>query len=221
MAAVFCASFRRRAMVWRRRVILTRSSRAASSAGTGARGMAPACAGASWAGAMGADGATAAATSSFITRPSLPVGVTASREMPASVMAFLAEGASSTSRGTVGSGPAMGASEGSLTVEGTPSNAFVTLSFSFGAAVATAPSVICASRALAATVVPSAATISARTPATGEGTSRETLSVSNSHRISSTATASPTFLNQVATVASVTLSPRAGTRTSVVMISFL
>ena len=38
MAAVFCASFRRRAMVARRRVILTRSSRAASSAGPGARG---------------------------------------------------------------------------------------------------------------------------------------------------------------------------------------
>src|SRR5215213_5510822 len=37
MAAVFCASFRRRAMVWRSRVIFTRSSRDASSAGEGAR----------------------------------------------------------------------------------------------------------------------------------------------------------------------------------------
>ena len=37
MAAVFCASFRRRAMVWRKRVMCTRSSRAASSAGDGAR----------------------------------------------------------------------------------------------------------------------------------------------------------------------------------------
>ena len=37
IAAVFCASFRRRAMVWRSRVIGTRSSRAASSAGDGAR----------------------------------------------------------------------------------------------------------------------------------------------------------------------------------------
>ncbi len=35
MAAVFCASFRRRAMVWRSRVMRTRSSRAASSAGDG------------------------------------------------------------------------------------------------------------------------------------------------------------------------------------------
>ena len=39
MAAVFCASLSRRAMVWRSRVILTRSSRAASSAGIGARGI--------------------------------------------------------------------------------------------------------------------------------------------------------------------------------------
>ena len=37
MAAVFCASLRRRAMVWRRRVMRTRSSRAASLGGEGAR----------------------------------------------------------------------------------------------------------------------------------------------------------------------------------------
>ena len=37
IAAVFCASLRRRAMVWRSRVIGTRSSRAASSAGDEAR----------------------------------------------------------------------------------------------------------------------------------------------------------------------------------------
>ncbi len=38
MAAVFCASFSRRAMVWRSRVIFTRFSRAPSSAeGAGAR----------------------------------------------------------------------------------------------------------------------------------------------------------------------------------------
>src|ERR1700712_3314786 len=35
IAAVFCTSLRRRAMVWRSRVIFTRSSRAASSAGGG------------------------------------------------------------------------------------------------------------------------------------------------------------------------------------------
>ena len=37
MAAVFCASLRRRAMVWRRRVMRTRSSRAASLGTDGAR----------------------------------------------------------------------------------------------------------------------------------------------------------------------------------------
>ena len=37
MAAVFWASLRRRAIVWRSRVIRTRSSRAASSGGEGAR----------------------------------------------------------------------------------------------------------------------------------------------------------------------------------------
>ena len=117
------------------------------------------------------------------------------------------------SRGTVGSGPATGASEGSRTVEGTPSRALVTLSLAAGAA---APSVTMASRAEAATVVPSGAMISIRTPATGLGTSTETLSVSSSHSISSCFTASPTFLNQVETVASDTLSPREGTITSVI-----
>ena len=37
IAAVFCTSFSRRAMVWRSRVIFTRSSRAASSAGEALR----------------------------------------------------------------------------------------------------------------------------------------------------------------------------------------
>src|ERR1043165_6936301 len=37
IAAVFCASLSRRAIVWRSRVIFTRSSRAASSAGGGGR----------------------------------------------------------------------------------------------------------------------------------------------------------------------------------------
>ena len=73
------------------------------------------------------------------------------------------------------------------------------------------------SRASTPTVSPSAATMSERVPATGEGTSTVTLSVSSSQSISSTATVSPGFLNQVATVASVTDSPRVGTRISVLM----
>ena len=80
-----------------------------------------------------------------------------------------------------------------------------------------APLAILASKASTPTVVPSAATISLRTPAAGLGTSTVTLSVSNSHSISSKATTSPGFLNQVATVASVTDSPKVGTRISVVI----
>ena len=73
----------------------------------------------------------------------------------------------------------------------------------------------------AGTVVPSGAMISARTPATGLGTSTETLSVSNSHSISSSFTTSPGFLNHVDTVASVTLSPSEGTITSIITICSL
>jgi hypothetical protein len=70
MAAVFCASFSRRAMVWRRRVIFTRSSRASSPAEDGAR----AAAGAAGA-ACGAEIplAKASSTSPFRTWPRLPV----------------------------------------------------------------------------------------------------------------------------------------------------
>ncbi len=85
----------------------------------------------------------------------------------------------------------------------------------FGAASAGAPDCeITASLPPASTVVPSSARISPSVPAAGEGTSTETLSVSSSQSISSTSTASPGFLNQVATVASVTLSPSVGTRIS-------
>ena len=69
MAAVFCASFRRLAMVRRSRVMRTRSSRSAR--GRGPAGTAGLAAGA-------ADGAgiedSAAITSALVARPSLPVG---------------------------------------------------------------------------------------------------------------------------------------------------
>src|SRR5439155_26416264 len=65
-----------------------------------------------------------------------------------------------------------------------------------------------------ATVSPSFTAISESTPAAGAGTSSVTLSVSNSTSGSSTATASPGCLNHLATVASVTDSPRLGTRMS-------
>ena len=178
-------------MVWRRRVIFTRSSRAASSTGRGAAGALTTGAGAGAAAAA----AMARATSSFIARPSLPVPVTASRGRPASAIAFLAAGASSTSLfdGADGAGAAE--------------------ALEAGADALTAPPMT-ASLALASTVVPSGAVISESTPAAGEGTSTETLSVSSSQSISSAATVSPTCLNHVETVASDTDSPKAGTMTS-------
>ena len=93
-----------------------------------------------------------------------------------------------------------------------------------GEAAVAAPafSSMVASSASTPTVWPSLATISASTPEAVAGTSTVTLSVSSSQSISSILTASPTFLNQVATVASVTLSPRVGTRISaMVQRSFL
>ncbi len=138
-------------MVWRRRVIFTRSSRAASSAGTGARGAAAAGAGA----AAGAAGACAArATSSFITRPSRPVPVTASRLRPASAIAFFAEGrildvlrrggggAGASGRGVMSTGPSAGT--------GCPG-----VSETAGAGPPATTGVMVASLALAETVEPS------------------------------------------------------------------
>src|SRR5262249_21226991 len=87
------------------------------------------------------------------------------------------------------------------------------------AAAPAAPSVIWPSSAPTATVSPSLAMISPSVPAEGAGTSIVTLSVSSSTKGSSTATASPAFLNQRPMVASVTDSPSVGTRISV-MASF-
>jgi hypothetical protein len=61
------------------------------------------------------------------------------------------------------------------------------------------------------------AVISPSVPADGAGTSMVTLSVSSSTNGSSTATASPAFLNQRPMVASVTDSPSVGTRISIMM----
>ncbi len=55
------------------------------------------------------------------------------------------------------------------------------------------------------------------TPLTGEGISVSTLSVEISSRPSSAWIVSPTFLSQRVTVPSVTLSPRAGRTTEVLM----
>ena len=82
MAAVFCASLRRRAMVWRSRVIFTRSSRAASSAGDGARTCTAAAGCATGVGAAAAR-SIAASMSPLVTRPSLPEPATPAGSTPA------------------------------------------------------------------------------------------------------------------------------------------
>src|SRR5581483_724939 len=83
MAAVFCASLRRRAMVWRSRDMRTRSSRDASSAGDGAR---------TATGAAGPGGGADSA-SILVMRPSLPVPAIVAASRPRSAMIFWADGA--------------------------------------------------------------------------------------------------------------------------------
>ena len=137
-------------------------------------------------------------TSSFIILPSLPVPNKVCSLISFSFISFLAEGAFSIS--------------------------LIFLSF-FGAIFFTdfsvfvftnSPSLTIPRIASSPTVSPSLAIISDNVPETVDGTSTVTLSVSSSHNISSIATVSPGLLNQVATVASVTLSPRVGTFISVI-----
>lgn len=87
--------------------------------------------------------------------------------------------------------------------------------FAAGATTAPLPSPIRPSSAPTATSLPTGAAISLKTPAAVALTSKVTLSVSSSTRGSSTAIASPTPFNHLATVAWLTDSPRAGTRISV------
>ncbi len=87
--------------------------------------------------------------------------------------------------------------------------------FSAFACTAAPPLLMAPSRAPTATVCPSVTLMSPSTPEMGAGTSTVTLSVSSSTSGSSTLTASPDFLNHLPTIASVTLSPRVGTRISV------
>ncbi|CAH0195472.1 hypothetical protein SRABI128_01612 [Microbacterium sp. Bi128] len=79
------------------------------------------------------------------------------------------------------------------------------------------PSPIFARIAPTSTVSSSWTRISSITPETGEGISVSTLSVEISNRPSSSWTVSPTCLSQRVTVPSVTLSPRAGRTTEVLM----
>src|SRR3954462_8938237 len=149
--------------------------------------------------------------SPLVTRPSFPEPGTVAASIPLSAEILRTDGASGASAagalGGAGGGGGAGAAEALAGAAGL-------------AAAPAAPSLICPSSAPTATVSPSLATISPSVPADGAGTSIVTLSVSSSTNGSSTATASPAFLNQRPIVASVTDSPSVGTRISV-MICFL
>src|SRR5436853_1960295 len=155
--------------------------------------------------------------SPLVTRPSLPEPGTVAASMPLSAEILRTDGASGASAGgafgaaAAGAGAAEGGGGGAAALAGAAAGL---------AAAPAAPSLICPSKAPTATVSPSLATISPSVPADGAGTSIVTLSVSSSTNGSSTATASPAFLNQRPIVASVTDSPSVGTRISV-MICFL
>ena len=225
MAAVFCASFRRRAMVWRSRVICTRSSRAASSGADGART------------GTRRQATGVGATRPFDRRQHVALG-------DAAVLAGAGDGRRRRSRfsaailRTDGDGgqprPVFGRARGLRR-------------HAAAAALRHAASIGCGRRGLL--VGPAGrhrrrlsarpprrrdlakqradrdglAVLGARsrpsTPAAGAGTSMVTLSVSSSTSGSSTATGSPGFLNHLPMVASVTDSPSVGTRISVVIAS--
>src|SRR5277367_3840483 len=213
IAAVFCASLSRRAMVWRNLVRRTRSSREASSGAEGARKAIGAGSGAI-AGATGAgaglagsglapsglgdsDLAISRSTSPSSTWPRLPLPVTALRSMPFSTAIFAADGAGGIAVA------AEGLEAGALALAGADAAAD---------AGDTAPS-----NAPIDTVSPVWADTSDSTPGAGALISSVTLSVSSSTNGSSAFTASPRCLNHLPTVASVIDSPRVGTRISVAM----
>src|SRR6476469_2719595 len=151
--------------------------------------------------------------SPLVTRPSLPEPGTVAASMPLSAEILRTEGANGASADVVFGAAAATAGGG----DGGAAAALAGAAAGLAAAPA-APSLICPSSAPTATVSPSLAVISPSVPADGAGTSIVTLSVSSSTSGSSTATASPAFLNQRPMVASVTDSPSVGTRISVMVV---
>ena len=161
--------------------------------------------------------------SPLVTRPSLPVPDTVAGSIPLSAAIRRTDGATGVSGALdLGSASALGGTRGRGSSSAAPIGVVVAVFWSgrpVGAAGgladgAPAPSLIWPSSAPTATVSPSFAAMSDRTPAAGAGTSIVTLSVSSSTSGSSTATASPGCLNHLPMVASVTNSPSVGTRIS-------
>src|SRR5476651_1680825 len=183
----------------------TRSSREASSAGDGAR----ICTGAATGVGVAAARSIAAIMSPLVTWPCLPEPSTLDGSMPLSAAILRTEG---------GAGIADGAAAGAA-FGGSAGLAAGAAAVGLGEAP-TVPSLIWPRIAPTPTVAPFLAAISPSTPEAGAGTSSVTLSVSNSTSGSSTETASPGCLNHLPTVASVTDSPRVGTRISVMVQPF-
>ena len=209
-------------MVWRSLVMRTRSSRASSPGPDGARTTTFGVSG----GCEGAPLAMTSRTSPFSTWPRLPEPCTWSTAMLLSASSLAAAGAGGILRSSTGPSPATLAvlTSACLTVDAPADPAACAIASGlvaglepspFLAGFAPAPASILPSNAPTPTVSPSFAVMSARTPAAGDGTSTVTLSVSSSTSGSSTATVSPAFLNHLPMVASVTDSPRVGTRISV------
>src|ERR1043165_4623682 len=147
--------------------------------------------------------------SPLVTRPSLPVPSTLAGSIPVSAAIRRTEGASGASAAaTFGGAAGVGAGAGFASAAGFAAAGF---------AGAPAPSLIEPSSAPTATVSPSFAAISPSVPAAGAGTSIVTLSVSSSTTGSSTETGARGLLNHFPIVASVTDSPKVGTRISVMM----
>ena len=201
IAAVFCASFRRLAIIRRKRDIGTRSSRASLVRGPAGAGAVLAAGAAILADPL----AIAFCTSALVRRPSFPVPEIAAGLRLFSSTSLRTAGdntaaaaeAAAAGAGAAGAGVAVGAGAGAV--------------FAAGLAAGAAPSSTNANSASTPTVSPSFATISANTPFTGDGTSNVTLSVSSSTIASSAPTASPADFIHLATVASTTDSPRTGT----------
>src|SRR3954453_13548881 len=228
MAALFCASFRRSAIRLRSRVMRTRSSRPdgrAISAGTGTSARAGGGAGrvstgrasSAATGFASGEAASAANTSPLVTLPFGPVGATRARSIPRSSAILRAAGPACSAPlplplASSRFAAAVSAVAGPLPSFSTfSSGAWATSRLGVGGAAAPAPSSIRPSTAPTSTSLPSSTATSASRPLAGALTSSVTLSVSSSTSGSSAATASPAFLNQRATVASVTDSPSVGT----------
>ncbi len=147
-------------------------------------------------------------------RPSRPVPWTRAISMPVSATSRRTAGESGAPRPSLFDRLAVSPAAGSAGFTG-----WVGLGSS-AAALGTAtpapwPDSMIASFVPTLTVSPAATSILSRVPATSDGTSVATLSVSISTNNSSIATLSPSFLCQAATVPSSTVSPNCGMMTSI------